>query len=218
MLTRQLLDTTRGRIVTLLHHDPLTAEDLASQLSLTPNAIRSQLTAMERDGLVRRIGRRPGTTRPSQLFELTSEAAQLLSRAYIPLLGQLVKTSAEILPAAQVETLLRAAGKALGRQLSAGRRPSGSMRSRAAVASRLLNEELGALTRVEHNGHILIRGAGCPLAALTGKHSGVCLAMESLVGEIVGAPTHECCAREGPPRCCFEIGARRTQTTPTRST
>lgn len=75
-----------------------------------------------------------------------------------------------------------------------------------ALASRLLNEQLGALTRVEQNGALVIRGAGCPLSALTGKHPGVCLAMESLVGEIVGAPTHECCVRDGRPRCCFEIG------------
>jgi predicted ArsR family transcriptional regulator len=63
MLTKQLLDTTRGRIVTLLQSKPLTVEELGTQLGLTANAVRSQLTAMERDGLVRRTGRRPGITR-----------------------------------------------------------------------------------------------------------------------------------------------------------
>ena len=69
----------------------------------------------------------------------------------------------------------------------------------------MMNEHLGALTHVEGNGGVVIRGAGCPLAALTGKHRGVCLAMESLVTEIVGVPVHECCEREDRPRCCFEI-------------
>jgi predicted ArsR family transcriptional regulator len=68
-----------------------------------------------------------------------------------------------------------------------------------------MNEHLGALTRVETNGAIVIRGSGCPLAALTGKHSGVCLAMESLVAEIVGVPVRECCDRAGRPRCCFKV-------------
>jgi predicted ArsR family transcriptional regulator len=72
----------------------------------------------------------------------------------------------------------------------------------------LMNEHLGALTQVEGNGGIVIRGAGCPLAALTGKHRGVCLAMESLVTEIVGVPVRECCDREGRPRCCFEVESR----------
>jgi predicted ArsR family transcriptional regulator len=210
MLTKQLLNTTRGRIVTLLQQSPRTVEDLSSQLGVTANAVRAQLSTMERDALVRRIGRRPGTTRPSQVFEITPEVEQLLSRAYIPLLSQLVHTFAESLPGAQVETLLRKTGKALGKQLTAGRRPSGSLRSRAALASQLLNEQLGALTHVEQNGALVIRSAGCPLSALTGKHPGVCLAMESLVGHIVGAPTRQCCVRDGRPRCCFEIGKGRT--------
>jgi hypothetical protein len=58
---------------------------------------------------------------------------------------------------------------------------------------------------VEKNGSFLIRGEGCPLSALTGTHEGVCLAMESLGSEIVGAPTHQCCARDERPQCCFEI-------------
>jgi DeoR family transcriptional regulator, suf operon transcriptional repressor len=206
MLTKQLLDTTRGRIVTLLQTKPLTVEELATQLGLTANAVRSQLTAMERDGLVVRAGRRPGTTRPSHIFELTSEVEYLLSRAYVPLLNQLVQTFANSLPSEQVELLLRKTGKALGEQLSAGRRSSGTLRSRVMLASQLLNEQLGALTHVEKNGTFVIRGVSCPLSALTGKHPGVCLAMEALVSEVVGARTHECCVRDGRPRCCFEIG------------
>jgi predicted ArsR family transcriptional regulator len=69
----------------------------------------------------------------------------------------------------------------------------------------MMNAHLGAMTRVEINGGIVIRGAGCPLAALTGKHKGVCLAMESLVSGIVGVPVHECCDRRDRPQCCFEI-------------
>jgi predicted ArsR family transcriptional regulator len=74
-----------------------------------------------------------------------------------------------------------------------------------AKASELMNEHLGALTRVEANGGIAIRGAGCPLSVLTGKHPGVCLVMESFVSEIVGVPARECCDREDRPRCCFDI-------------
>jgi len=69
----------------------------------------------------------------------------------------------------------------------------------------MLNEHLGALTHVEGNGRSVIRGAGCLLAALTGTHRAVCLALESLLTEIVGVPVRECCDREERPRCCFEI-------------
>ena len=84
MLRQQLLDTSRGRIVTLLRRGGLTVDEIAGQVALTPNAVRAQLMAMERDGVVRRTGRRPGTTRPSHVFELTPEVEQLLSQAYVP--------------------------------------------------------------------------------------------------------------------------------------
>lgn len=205
MLRQHLLDTSRGRIVTLLQGGGLTADDIATRLGLTRSAIRVQITAMERDGVVRKVGKRAGTTRPSHVYELTPEVEQLLSKAYIPLLTQLVGVFAEALPPEQVETLLRRTGKGLANELSRGKRPGGGLKSRVVAASAMLNEHLGALTHVEGNGGIVIRGAGCPLAALTGKHRGVCLAMESLVTEIVGVEVRECCDREDRPRCCFEI-------------
>jgi predicted ArsR family transcriptional regulator len=207
MLKKQLLDTSRGRIVTLLQRGALTVDDLAAKVRLTPNAVRAQITAMERDGVVRRVGRRPGTTRPSQLFDLTPEVEQLLSQAYIPLLMHLVGVFAGGLPARQVDTLLRQAGKSLGDELALGKSLSGSLRSRVSLASELLNEQLGAVTHVEENGGYVIRGVGCPLSALTGKHPAVCLAIESLVEKVVGASVRECCDRTGRPHCCFKTAA-----------
>ena len=205
MLRQQLLDTGRGRIVSLLQRGPLTVDDIASRLQLSASGVRAQITAMERDGVVRRMGRRPGTTRPSRIFELTPEVEQLLSRAYVPLLTQLVDVFANALPARQVDALLREAGRKLAGELSSGQ-PSGTLRSRVMAASELLNGQLGAVTHVERNGGYVIRGEGCPLSALTGKHPAVCRAMESLVKEVVGAPVHECCERAQRPRCCFKVG------------
>ena len=208
LLRKQLLDTSRGRIVTLLQAGPLTADDIATKMNLTRSAVRVQITAMERDGVVRRAGMRPGTTRPSHVFELTPDVEQLLSKAYIPLLTQLVGAFAEALPTHQMVALLRRAGKGLARDLAQGKRLAGSLRSRVAMASHMMNQHLGALTHVEANGRYVIRGIGCPLAALTGKHPGVCLAMESFVTDVIGAPARECCERTGRPKCCFEIHRR----------
>jgi len=208
MLKKQLLDSSRGRIVTLLRRGALTADDIASELQVTRSAIRAQITGMERDGVVRRAGQRPGATRPSHVFELTPDVEQLLSSAYIPLLTQLVDVFAAGLPADQLETMLRQAGKKLADEMAGGKRPAGNLAARVAMASEMMNEQLGATTHVEGNGGYVIRGFGCPLAALTGKHPGVCLAMESLVAEIVGVPVRECCDRAERPQCCFEIHRR----------
>jgi predicted ArsR family transcriptional regulator len=208
MLRKQLLDSSRGRIVTLLRTGGLTADDIASRLGLTRSAIRAQMAGMERDGVVRRAGQRPGTTRPSRIFELTLEVEQLLSSAYIPLLTQLVRVLADGLPTTQVNALLRQAGRGLADELTRGRKPAGPLHSRVVMASEMMNEHLGALTHVERNGGYVIRGAACPLAALTGKHPALCLAIESLVTRVVGAPARECCDRTARPRCCFHIQGR----------
>ena len=68
----------------MLQRGSATADEIASQLNLTANAVRAQLTRMERDRVVRRSGRGRGTTRPFHVFELTLEVEQLLSRAYVP--------------------------------------------------------------------------------------------------------------------------------------
>jgi predicted ArsR family transcriptional regulator len=205
MLRQQLLDTSRGRIVTLLQRGAFTVDDIASELALTANAVRAQISGMERDGVVRRVGRRPGTTRPSRLFELTPEVEQLLSQAYVPLLTQLVQVFANALPIKQVDALMREAGKGLADELPFGKRLAGTLHARVSAASELLNKQLGAVTHVEGNDGYVIRGAGCPLAALTGKHPAVCLAMESLLTEVLGTAVHECCDRTARPKCCFEI-------------
>jgi predicted ArsR family transcriptional regulator len=211
LLRQQLLDTSRGRIVALLQAGGATADDLASRLGITRSAVRVQLAAMERDGVVRRAGKKPGTTRPSYVFELTPELAQSLSKAYVPLLTELVGAIAESLPAHQLHSLLRRAGKRLADQLLRGRRPAGDLRSRVQMASELMNSQLGARTRVESNGSHIIHGTGCPLAALTSRQPEACRVIQALLTELVAAPVRECCEHNGQPHCRFEIRKVRSQ-------
>ena len=204
MLRQQLLDKSRGRIVTLLRTGGLTVDDIAAKLNLTANAVRAQIAAMERDGVVHRVGLRPRTTKPSHVFALTPEVEQLLSQAYVPFLTQIVRVFSNALPTEQVDRLMRKLGKEWATELRVAG-PSGNLSDRVAAASDLLNNQLGAVTHVERNGGYVIRGVGCPLAALTGKHPAVCLAMESLLIEMIGVSIHECCDRSERPKCCFEV-------------
>lgn len=207
MLSKAFFETTRGRIVVLLRRGARTVDDVAAELELTSNAVRAHFAAMENEGVVRRVGQRPGATRPSYLFELSNDVEQLLSRAYIPFLTQVVQIVAKILPTEGLDRLMREAGKALGQELTGGRRLAGALRTRVLAASDLMNQELGALTHVEENDRWRIVGLGCPLAALTGKHPGVCLAIESLLAEVLDAPVRECCNRSGRPKCCFDVSS-----------
>ncbi len=207
LLRRRLLDTTRGRIVELLQSGGSTADELASRLSVSRTAIRVQLTAMERDGVVVRTGTRAGTTRPSNVFELTPESSQFLSKAYLPLLSELVGELEKSLAVDQLQSLLRRVGKRLAHDLSGGKR-AGDLRTRVMRASELMNTLFGARTRVESNGLYVIHGSGCPLAVVTSTHPAVCVTVRTWLSEVIGAPVQECCERDGQPRCRFEIRKR----------
>ena len=212
MLRKQFLDTRRGRIAELLQRGTRTVDALATALKLTPNAVRAQLTVMERDGLVRRAGLLSGATRPSQTYELTPALEELLSGAYVPLLIHLVRTFSAALQPAQLGPLLRQTGRSLALEYGGGRRLPGDLPARVRKASEFLNRELGAVTHVtRRNGSFVLQGQGCPLAAIAGKEPAVCTVVESLLQELVGAPVRECCSRAGRPTCCFEI--RKPQTT-----
>jgi predicted ArsR family transcriptional regulator len=210
MLRKQFLETSRGRIAALLRRGGLTVEEIAAQMRLTANAVRAQLSGMERDGLVRRAGQKRGTTRPAHVFELTDEVEQLLSGLYMPVLTHVISASAKSLRADQMKRIMRQSGKSLAADFPLSKRPGLSLDARVAAASELMNQQLGTVTRVvREDGRLMIRGAGCPLAAISGKHPYVCLIIESFVQELVGSPVRECCDRSGRPRCCFEIKSGR---------
>ena len=206
MLRKQLLDGSgRGRIVAILQRGALTADEMASKLGLTAAAVRAHITTMERDGIVRRAGQRRGTTRPSQLFELTPEVEQLLSGAYLPLLMELVRQSAERFKTGQFREVMRSTGRGLAATLPRTV-PGAPLGTRVAAVSALMNDQFGSTMKVEKaNSHYTLKGYGCPLAALTGNHPAVCLAIESLIGALLDANVRECCERAQRPQCCFHV-------------
>ena len=201
---KQFLETSRGRIATLLQRGGLTAEEIASRLELTPNGVRTLLAAMERDGLVRRVGQKRGATRPSHLFELTGEVEQLLSGLYVPMLTHLVGLLARQMRADQLRRMMRQAGRSLAADFPQVKQPAMSLAARAAAANELMMAQLGAATRVERHGRgFVIRGTACPIAAITAKHPSACLMVEGFLQELVGSPVRACCDRNGRPECCF---------------
>lgn len=195
---------TRGRIIDLIRRSQPTATEIADQLELTYNAVRVHLTALERDGLIRKAGLRRGETRPSATYELAAGVENALSRAYMPFASHLMRALGDRLPNQELTELMRDVGRRLAAEWP---QPRGPVTQRVDEASALL-QELGAPNEVQRSGHALrIRGFGCLLAAAVHGQPHVCHAMESLLGELVGAPVHECCERGAQPRCCFEISS-----------
>ncbi|HYC50438.1 MAG TPA: helix-turn-helix domain-containing protein [Gemmatimonadaceae bacterium] len=204
-LNARFMESTRGRILSLLRIGPHTVEELRSALELTDNAVRPHLVALERDGLVRQVGTRrgEGAGKPAVLYEMTTEAEPLLSRAYAPVLAALLEVLEEELPSRESRKVLRATGRRLA--ASVGGRAPGDLHARAQAAAAVLTALGGSVQVEERRGGATLRGVACPLATAVSRNPQVCHAVETLVGEVAGADATECCDRTGRPRCCFEL-------------
>ena len=200
---------TAGRILELLRRKPMTVDELASALELTRTAVRSQLASLERDHLIEQRGTRRGASKPSRMYAVTAQAELAFSRAYVPILTQLLHVISRRLPAGEFDDVMRE----VGREAMGGRTAErGPLRARVEHGSALLNELGGLSEVVEENGVYMIRSHGCPLAAATAAYPEACNAVESLLTEFVGTRVTKCCDRDERLRCCFEVRGEERET------
>lgn len=180
----------------------MTVDELAVALDVTRTAVRGQLATLQHDGLVEERDSRRGTSKPSRTYGVTTQGELLFSRAYIPILTQLLHVLSGRLSPEEFDSVMHQVGRGMMADRAS---PRGSLRERVVGASSLLNE-LGGLSNVdEEDGLYVIRSHGCPIAAATAEHPQACNALESLLSEFVGAKVTKCCDRYDRERCCFEI-------------
>src|SRR5581483_8235735 len=133
-----------------------TVNDLAEALTLTDNAVRAQLTALERDGLVRQSGSRPGRRKPNALYDLTPKAKQLFPKVYGVLLRHLLDVLKEGLSSNKLEGVARTVGRRLA-PIYRPAVPEARFRDHGERAVALLRELGGFCERQEGNGKVLLR-------------------------------------------------------------
>ena len=194
---------SRDQILRALAPEPATVEQLAQALEVTPNAVRHQLVRLERDGLVGRRGTIKGTRRPSQLYGLTGEGIDALSKAYLPALLELMTVLEGKLP----PTTMRRIMAETGERLAPGSPATGSLRDRA-EAGRLLLESLGGIVSARHGrSESRLEGAACPLGAAALRSGTTCEAVKSLLQGTTGLEAEVACDlhAEPRPRCRFTL-------------
>ena len=199
---RRFFQSTRGRVVALLRRRRHTVDELAQELELTDNAIRSHLAGLERDGIVAQQGVRRGAGKPAYDYELTQDAEALFPKAYEQVLRQLLAVLVAELGRDETDALLRLAGQ----QLAAGAAPAdGDARQRVEAGVKLLGD-LGGLAELHEEGDsFVIRGMSCPLGGIVGDQPAACRLAEALLTEYIGLPVCERCERGERPRCQFEV-------------
>jgi DeoR family suf operon transcriptional repressor len=200
----RLLKSTPGQILCLLRQRDRTVDDLAAKLRLTDNAIRAHLVNLQHDGFVVQSGTRPGSRKPHALYAVTPAVEQLFPKPYGRLLDLVLMAIRRRLTKRDLRHAMREVGRKVA--VEKGLKPlSRTRRQRIDAAVRLLSELGGEATFEQVNGTGIIRGRGCPIAAMTANHPEACLIAETLLSEIIGTPVRERCRRGQEPSCCFEI-------------
>ncbi|MGA2108466.1 MAG: ArsR family transcriptional regulator [Syntrophorhabdales bacterium] len=195
---------TRNRIIQLLRKRTHTVEDLARDLGITENAIRAQIALLLREGLVEPAGEVKGSRKPALMYGPTREVDSYFSKAYPPVLVNLVDVLADEMSPEEFYDVM----KKLGHRLAASRpRPARDLRERIDDAAAFY-QALGGMAEIEEEGKkLIIKGYGCPLAEAVASHAGICVAMESLMSELIGVPVRQKCDRGETPSCRFEVGS-----------
>jgi predicted ArsR family transcriptional regulator len=203
---QSFFDSTRGRVLDLIRKGFTTVEELARELKLTDNAVRSHVITLERDRLVEQHGLRKGPRKPHFSYRLSPEAEQLFPKAYHALLSQLLVVLKMRLEPAQLHEILREVASMFAAGLGAQRQAE-TVEGKAQNALEVL-DELGGSARIEkEEDKLLVRSnSGCPFSEVVTEHPEICRLAESLLSEITGMKVCERCERGSAPRCTFEIG------------
>jgi predicted ArsR family transcriptional regulator len=85
----------------------MTVDELAVALDLTRTAVRAQLATLLHEELIEQRGTRRGTSKPARLYGVMTQAELLFSRAYIPILTQLLHVLARRMSPVEFDSLMR---------------------------------------------------------------------------------------------------------------
>jgi predicted ArsR family transcriptional regulator len=202
-LSRRAADTTRGRIIAHLRRGASTVDELARAVGTTDNAVRSHLTALERDGLVRPTGTRRGPRKPTVTYALSPEAEQLFPKEYGPVLRHLLDVLKDRLPADQLDEVVRATGHRMARNFRPVEAAAGT-EERVERAAAVLRELGGCCEPLGENGTVTLGCSVCPLAVAAEGHPEVCRLVETLLSDVLTIPVRQRC-QTNPLRCRFEF-------------
>jgi predicted ArsR family transcriptional regulator len=198
---------TRERIVELLRlHGSHTVESLCAALSLSRTAVKSHLTALRAEAMVRRRGLRPGTRRPSNVYELTPEADRLFPKMYDDFAAALIEEIRRQRPDELEAYLERIADRWIARDAARVEGLHGLERferAKETLADRgfmpVLDQVPDGYQLHEHN---------CPLMKLTADYPEVCNMVHRWLEALFGTRLNRVrCLHLGDPFSAYTITA-----------
>jgi len=206
MHSDRFFQTTRGKIVSeLRRRGSASAADLAQEFGLSPNAVRQQLTILERDGLVTETSVRRGPTKPTYEFSLTPEADRLFPQAYDKMLSAVLREVRDQFGTPAVEQIFDGLSKraiARARLTITGTRPE----EKVAQLTAMLQKSGVVAEYSLIDGGFVLHERNCPYSNAAKEHPEVCQVIHHVIDETLGgdhAQTESLAS--GGKECRFEL-------------
>lgn len=206
MQADRFFQTTRGRIVEeLRRRKTASAQDLAGQFSLSPNAIRQQLVVLERDGLVVEKSVRRGRTKPTYEFSLTQEAEKLFPQQYDKMLGAVLR---EVKVQFGDDGVARVFDGIAKRTVAKAKRrvTAGDTHGKVAQLAEVLREGGVVAEYSLIEGGYALHEHTCPYSEVVKDHPEVCSVIHQVLDETVGGNHVQTeSIATGGNQCRFEV-------------
>jgi len=199
------MKSTRDRIIELLRVSaPQTVETLSAALGLTRTAVTNQLVTLQAAGLVRRQGLRPGSRRPSVIYELTEAADRLFPKAYEAFASALLEEIKRHRSGDLKGYLHRIADRWVARDLP---RLEGSRGRERLERTKEILVERGFMPVLEQTSTgYLLRENNCPVMQLTRAHPEICDMIHRWLEVLFDAKLDRMrCLRRGDPFSAYAV-------------
>lgn len=199
---KALTGETQARLLGLLRRSRRTIAELAADLGLSSNAVRTHVVALARDGIVEDAGTQKDTGgKPARVYGLSARGEDLFPKAYAAVLGGVIEEITRKDGRQHAVDVLRAVGERV-----AGKAPQEpDLAARVAMAADALRALGGDIDVSRAAAGWRLQGYACPLSSVAAEHAEVCALAQALVERITGQVVVERCDRSGRPRCGFEI-------------
>ncbi len=179
----------------------LTLDELAALLGVTRNAVRQQVTALERDGLVAPIGLRPSGRRPSRTYGMTDLGRETFPRRYDMLSLSMLQALRDRMGDEATEDVLMAMADDLAATLLPALERLDATARRAAVIEKM--SQLGYHARLAADGES-IEAINCIYHRVARETRAVCRFDERLVSLLLGTEVQlTSCMADGEGSCAF---------------
>ena len=199
--------STRNEILLLLRRrDGTTAEEIAAELGLTPNAVRQHLTNLEREELVtNRPFRDSGRGRPALRFSLTERADATFPKRYGQLATMILTELNEMGGPQMIDEVIGRIAARRARHIEAdieGLDFDGKLEKVVAWIGRA-----GTLTEcIERDGAVLVTIRNCPFRNTALKFPQVCAITPHLLTQLMNTSvTQENSIHRRDPYCSFLV-------------